>query len=92
MKTILEELFYGNIDPETDCRSNTKESRQLMGYIADHHDSLLETLDDKQKELLRKFDDCHSELIEINERDIFKYAFTLGARIMLEILHENKFD
>ena len=92
MKTILEELFYGNIDPETDCRSNTKESRQLMGYIADHHDNLLESLDDKQKEILKKFDDCHSELIDINERDIFKYAFTLGAKIMLEILHENKFE
>ena len=58
MRDILEELFYGNICPETDCRSTGKDSRQLMGYIADHHDNLLATLDDKQKELLKKFDDC----------------------------------
>lgn len=90
MKTILEELFYGNINPETDCRSNSKEIRQLMGYIADHHDSLLGTLDDKQKEILKKFDDCHSELIDINERDIFKYAFKLGAQIMLAIVSEKE--
>ena len=86
MRDILEELFYGNICPDTDCRSNSKESRQLMGYIADHHDNLLATLDDKQKELLKKFDDCHSKLIDINERAIFTYAFRLGAQIMLAVL------
>ena len=41
MKSILEELFYGNICPNTDCRSHDKETKQLMGYIADHHDKLL---------------------------------------------------
>ena len=90
MRDILEELFYGNICPETDCRSRGKESRQLMGYIADHHDNLLATLDDKQKELLKKFDDCHSELIDINERAIFTYAFRLGAQIMLAAIKEGE--
>ena len=41
MRSILEELFYGNICPNTDCRSTDKETKQLMGYIADHHDKLL---------------------------------------------------
>ena len=33
-----------------------------------------------------KFDDCYNELTDINERDIFVYAFKLGARIALEML------
>ena len=37
MKSILEELFYGNVCPNTDCRSTDKETKELMGYIADHH-------------------------------------------------------
>lgn len=86
MRTILEELFYGNICPNTDCRSQGKETKQLMGYIADHHDKLLSTLNDQQKEILEKFDDCYNELTDINERDIFVYAFKLGARIALEML------
>lgn len=86
MRSILEELFYVNICPSTDCRSQDKETKQLMGYIADHHDNLLSTLNDEQKELLEKFDDCHNELTDINEREIFSHAFKLGARIMLEIL------
>ena len=86
MRTILEELFYGNICPNTDCRSHDKETKQLMGYIADHHDNLLSTLNDKQKEILEKFDDCYSELTDINEREIFTYAFKLGARLMLAVV------
>ena len=86
MRSILEELFYGNICPNTDCRSQDKETKQLMGYIADHHDNLLSTLKDQQKEILEKFDDCYNELTDINEREIFTYAFTLGAKIVFEIL------
>ena len=86
MRSILEELFYGNICPNTDCRSQDKETKQLMGYIADHHDNLLSTLNDQQKEVLEKFDDCYNELTDINEREIFTYAFTLGAKIVFEIL------
>ena len=47
MKSILEELFYGNVCPNTDCRSNTKETKELMGYVADHHDALLAEMNDK---------------------------------------------
>ena len=86
MRSILEELFYGNICPNTDCRSHNKETKQLMGYIADHHDNLLFTLNDQQKELLEKFDDCYNELTDINEREIFSYAFKLGMRITIEVL------
>lgn len=86
MRSILEELFYGNICPNTDCRSQDKATKQLMGYIADHHDNLLATLNEKQKEILEKFDDCYNELTDINEREIFAYAFKLGAKIMLAVL------
>ena len=86
MKSILEELFYGNVCPNTDCKSEGKETKELMGYIADHHDTLLKELTDKQKETLEKFDDCYNELTDINEREIFVYAFRLGMLIAIEVL------
>jgi hypothetical protein len=86
MKSILKELFYGNICPSTDCRSDGKEVKELMGYIADHHENLLKTLNDEQKEILEKFNDCYDELTDINEREIFVYAFRLGMRISIEVL------
>ena len=87
MRSVLEELFYGNVCPNTDCRSKDKETTQLMGYIADHHDALSRELTDKQKEILEKFDDCYAELTDINEREIFVYAFRLGAQIAIEVLY-----
>ena len=89
MKSILEELFYGNICPNSDCRSKDGQTKELMGYIADHHDSLFQELTDKQKEMLEKFDDCWDELTDINEREIFVYAFKLGMRIAIEVLSSN---
>lgn len=61
-----------------------------MGYIADHHDNLLATLNEHQKEILEKFDDCYNELTDINERELFSYAFKLGARIMIAIIGERE--
>ena len=92
MRSILEKLFYGNICPNTDCRSHDKETKQLMGYIADHHDNLLSMLNEQQKELLEKFDDCYNELTDINEREIFSYAFKLGMRIAIEVLTSNVYN
>lgn len=86
MRLILEELFYGNMCPNTDCRSEDKDVKSLLGYVADHHDNPSSTLSDKQKEIHEKFDDCYNELTDINERGIFVYAFRLGARIAIEVL------
>lgn len=44
MKSILEELFYGNVCPNSDCRSQGEQTKELMGCIADHHDNLLSIL------------------------------------------------
>ena len=87
MKSILEELWYGNVCPNIECREVTEETKKLMGYIADQHDSLRATLTEKQKEILEKFDDSYAELTDINERKTFAYAFRLGARIAIEVMN-----
>ena len=87
MKSILEDLFYGNLCPNIECRSKEKEVKELMGYVADHHDTLIGQLNEKQKEIFEKLDDCWDELTDINEREIFVYAFKLGMRIAIEVLY-----
>ena len=86
MKSILEELWYGNLSPNSERLEASKEAKALMRYLADHHDRLQATLTDKQKDLFAKFDDCYDELTDLNEREIFVYAFRLGARIALEVM------
>ena len=89
MKSILEELFYGNVCPSTDCRSRDEQTKKLMEHLANHHENLNNTLTDKQKEILEKFDDCLGELADINEYEMFVYAFRLGARMAIEVLFFN---
>ena len=86
MKSILEELWYGNICPETDKRSNSEEMKQLMKYMARHHDNLMETLTDEQKDIFERFDDCWGEYASLAEKSIFISAFKLGMRLAIEVL------
>ena len=89
MKTILEELWQGNICSDTMCRKPTKEIEELIECLANYHDKLQSTLTDKQKETLERFDECYAEINRINEREIFVYAFRLGARMAIEIMSFN---
>ena len=90
MRSIINELWHGNICPQTDSRNNSPEMKQLMEYMARHHDDLLKTMTDEQKEIFEKFDDCWSEYMSIAEKAIFVYAFKLGGRLMLEMLSEQR--
>ena len=86
MMSILQELWHGNVCPQTDCRNNYPEMKELMEYMARHHDDLLKTMTDKQKEIFEKLDDCWSEYASYAEEAIFKYAFKLGMLISLEVV------
>ena len=88
MKSIINELWLGNINPQTDSRSNSKEMKELMEYMAHHHEDLLKTLTDEQKAIFKKFDDCWSEYMSLAEAAIFEYAFKLGMQIAIETLTE----
>ena len=88
MRSILQELWRGNISPQTDSRNNSLEMQQLMEYMARHHDDLLKTMTDEQKEIFEKFDDCWSEYASYAEEAIFEYAFKLGTQIAIETLNE----
>ena len=84
MRSVINELWHGNIVPQEDSRNNSLEMKQLMEYMARHHDDLLNTMTDEQKETFEKFDDCWSEYMSLAEAAIFEYAFKLGARLMME--------
>ena len=58
MKSMIDELWYGNVSPMDDTRNNTEEMKELMSYIARHQEELVATLTDEQKAIFEKFDDC----------------------------------
>ena len=88
MPSMIQELWHGNIIPQEDSRTNSKEMKELLGYMSRHHENLEKSFTDEQKETFEKFHDCWSEYMSLGETAIFVYAFKLGARIALEILTE----
>ena len=88
MKSILEEMWYGNVCPQSDSRNNSPEMKELMEYMARHHDDLKKTMSEEQIEIFEKFDDCWSEYASLAEKAIFVYAFRLGANVVLDILSD----
>ena len=90
MKGTIEELWHGNIIPQEDSRTNSPEMKELLGYMARHHEDLEKSFTDEQKEIFEKFHDCWSEYASLAEEAIFAYAFKLGGRLMLETLQEKE--
>lgn len=86
MMSIIQELWHGNIVPQEDSRINSKEMKELLGYMSRHHENLEKSFSDEQKEIFEKFHDCWSEYMSLSEAAIFEYAFKLGAQITLEAL------
>ena len=84
MESIIKELWHGNIISQENSRTNSKEMKELLGYMARHHEDLEKTFTDAQKEIFEKFDDCWSEYASLSEVAIFEYAFRLGMRIALD--------
>ena len=89
MISMIQELWHGNVIPQEDGRTNSKEMKELLGYMSRHHEDLEKSLTDEQKEIFEKFHDCWSEYMSLGEAAIFEYAFMLGARLMMESLSDN---
>jgi hypothetical protein len=81
MKSIIRELWQGNIMPPKDTRQNTPEMAQLLDCISRHNDDLLKTMTAEQKEIFEKFHDCWSEYASLSDEALFEYVFRLGARL-----------
>ena len=88
MKNVIQELWNGNIMPQDDCRNNSKEMRELLGYISRHHEALAKTFTEEQAEIFEKFTACWGEYSSLAEAAIFEYAFHVGARLAMEMLKD----
>ncbi len=86
IKSMIKELWHGNIIPQEDSRNNSKEMKELLGYMARHHEDLAKTFTDEQKKIFEKYHDCWSKYASLAEAAIFEYAFRLGMQIAIETL------
>ena len=77
---ILEEFWYGNIEPAEYDSSSSKEYKELLQLISRNEDKLLATMTDEQKELFARYADCVSEYQVMAVCLLFQNSFRLGGR------------
>ena len=77
---ILEELWYGNIEPTEYATAHSKEYRELR--------RLIDRNEEKQKELFAKYVECAQDCQTLAECMLFQNSFKLGVRMMAEVMVE----
>ena len=76
---FLENLFFGNVDPQARAVKTGSHADKLRTYITDHLPEIENALPDEQRGVLEKIMDAQGELDTITELDSFIVGFRLGA-------------
>ena len=84
--TVLEDLWYGNIDPSETFLNDNRHFKKLLSLMGKNRDKLADTLTEQQKEMLEKHDDTVNEMHSLTEQSEFQYGFSLGVRLMIECI------
>ena len=73
MKSLIQELWYGNILPQENL-SNTKEMKTILGDMAKYHENLDQNITEEQRKVFEKFQECWSKYSSLSEAILFEYA------------------
>ena len=86
---ILEDLWFGNISPWERPFKKDSAYAELLSLVIRHQEDLLSRLNDEEKEIFEKYADCSTQMREQTEREAFVKGFTLGAKIIIEVMTNN---
>ena len=86
--SVLEELWYGNLEPSEYSFSSSQEYKELLHLVSRNEEKLLSTMTQDQKELFSRYADCVREFQSLTELLLFQSSFKLGAKLMAEMMAE----
>ena len=85
---ILEELWYGNIEPTEYDTSTCREYKQLLEQVCRTEEALQAAMDEAQKALFIQYTDAVQRYQSLTDCLLFQSSFRVGARLMLEVLEQ----
>lgn len=81
--SILQELWYGNINPSEDKEISDGE-KKLVELMARHQEYLISKLKDNELNALKKYVECTDEYTSLVECQAFEIGFKLALKILTE--------
>lgn len=82
--TILENFYYGNIDPHECYIGKNSTFSKLLKRTNKLEEQLTEQLTEKQKSSFYNYCELQANLYETSEKEAFIRGFKLGLRFMAE--------
>ena len=88
MRRMLEELYFGNINPNDQTFTRDSAYGKAVHTISENEDKLTELLEDKEKKLFLDLVNAQSLVDGTTAVENFIRGFRLGARITIEIMSD----
>ncbi len=80
MSSIIEEFYYGNIEPQELTTEITSKLKKKLSALVKKEEELTVMLPEKERELFANYVNAHNEFSSIGNSDSFLSGFRLGAR------------
>lgn len=78
--SVLEELWYGNLEPSEYSFSSSREYKELLHLVSSNEEKLLSTMTQEQKELFSRYSDCIREFQSLAELLLFLHMAILSGQ------------
>ena len=85
MSNIIEEFYYGNIEPQELSTEITPKLKKKLIALVNKEEELTAMLSEKEKELFTNYVLAYNEFSSIGNSDSFISGFRLGARFIYDI-------
>ncbi|MCI9368652.1 MAG: hypothetical protein HFF19_10330 [Oscillospiraceae bacterium] len=92
MRNTLEDLYYGNIAPNTQDMAPNSELKRATDRVARFEKQLTQQLDEAAQAVLAKLIESQQEIDSITALENFILGFRLGAKLMMECMDDNDGD
>lgn len=84
MSNIIEDFYYGNLEPQEVNSELTPKLKKKLSNLAEKEEQLTAKLAGEDKELFQNYVSAYIEFSTISNTDSFILGFRLGARFAYE--------
>ena len=90
MSNIIEEFYYGNVEPQEMTTEITPKMKKKLSALVKKEEELTAMLPEKEKELFTNYVLAYNEFSSIGNSDSFITGFRLGARFTYDTFFDTK--
>ena len=89
MSNIIEDFYYGNIEPQEVNSELTPNLKKKLSALADKEEQLSARLNGEEKELFQSYVSAYIEFCTTSNADSFISGFRLGAKFTYDTFVKN---